>query len=255
MRGGQWSRHTALGVVLAMLAGPLAAQGRDTLTVFAAADLAHVLETLGPRFQQQTGTTVVTVVGASGNLAAQIERGAPADVFFSANTAFVDRLITAGVLVPGTRTLYARGRLALAWPRAGRGLGGLADLLRPEVKRVAIANPETAPYGMAAKQALIARGIWDALRPKLVIGENVRQTLQYAQTGAVEAALVAQSVVAVPEVAWVPVDAALHAPIDQAAAVVARSAHGRAAAEFIGFVTGEGWAVMEQNGFARPAAP
>ncbi len=255
MTGGRWSRRAALAVLVAVLAGPLAGQGRDSLTVFAAADLAHALEELGPGFQQRTGITVVPVIGASGNLAAQIERGAPADVFFSANTGFVDRLITAGVLVPGTRTLYARGRLALAWPRAGAKLRGLEDLARPEVKRVAIANPETAPYGMAAKQALIAKGLWEALQPKLVIGENVRQTLQYAQTGAVEAAIVAQSVVTVPEVASLPVDAALHAPIDQAAAVVARSAHARAAVDFLAYVTGEGWAVMEKSGFARPAAP
>ncbi len=174
---------------------PTQVRGQDSLTVFAAADLAHPFEEIAARFERNTGVKVTLVFGASASLALQIERGAPVDVFFSANKGYVDRLIAGGVLVPGTRTVYARGRLALGWPKFGGALFRLEDLLRPEVRRVAIANPETAPYGQAAKQALKASGLWDPLQPKLVIAENVRQALQYLQAGAVEAGLVGPAVV------------------------------------------------------------
>lgn len=243
----------AVLLLLGMLPAPLAAQ--DTLTVFAAADLAHTLEELGPAYTRRTGTVVLPVLGASGQLATQIERGAPADLFFSANTGFIDRLIAGGHLLGGTRTVYARGRIVLAWPRGAPPLRGLGDLLAPAVKRIAIAHPETAPYGMAARQALVAQGLWERVEAKLVIGENVRQALQYVQTGAVDAAIVAQSVAAVPEVGSMLLPEALHAPIDQGAAVVARSPRQRQAAGFLAFVTGEGWPVMERRGFSRPPPP
>ncbi len=242
-----------LGLALGMLlAGPLAGQGRDSLTVFAAADLALAFDELLPAFQRSTGVVVVPVFGGSGNLAAQIEHGAPADLLLSANTQFVDRLVAAGVALPASRRLYAQGRLALAWPRGKAPLRNLAGLLLPGVRRVAIANPETAPYGLAAREALQTLGLWNALQAKLVIGENVRQAVQYVQAGAADAAIVAQSLVGVPDVASIPVDPALHAPIDQAAAIMTRSPRHRLAASFLAFLTGEGWPVMARNGFARP---
>ncbi len=241
-----------LGVTATPSAG-LMAQSTDTVTVFAAADLAHAFEQIAPMFERRTGVAVTLVFGASAGLALQIERGAPADVFFAANVGYVDRLIEGGVLVPGTKTIYARGRLVLAWPKYGAALFRLDDLLRPEVRRVAIANPEVAPYGLAAKQALEASGLWARLEPKLVIAENVRQALQYLQTGAVEAGLVGPSVVQVSEVNHLLVDARLHHPIDQAAGIGTRSRRAREAAEFLAFITGpEGWPVMAENGFTRP---
>lgn len=237
-------------VILPVQAG---AQARDSLTVFAAADLAHPFERIVARFEASTGVAVTLVFGASASLALQIERGAPVDVFFSANQGYVDRLIAGGVLVPGTRTLYARGRLALGWPKYGAALFRLEDVLRPEIRRVAIANPETAPYGLAAKQALQASGLWDQLQPKLVIAENVRQALQYLQAGAVEAGLVGPSVVQAPEVGYLLIDQQLHQPIEQAGGISSRSRRGREAAEFLAFVTGPGgWPVMAANGFTRP---
>jgi len=243
-------------VALAVLGpGPGAARAwaQDSLTVFAAADLAHPFEDIAARFERRTGVVVTLVFGASASLALQIERGAPVDVFCSANEGYVDRLIAARVLVPGTRTVYARGRLALAWPKYGAALFRLEDLLRPEVRRIAIANSETAPYGLAAKQALEASGLWARLQPKLVIAENVRQALQYLQAGAVEAGLVGPAVVQAPEVGHLLVADTLHQPIDQAAAVAVRSRRARTAAEFLAFVTGPaGWPVMAANGFIRP---
>lgn len=250
-----WRVMVLLGLT-AIPGAELPGQAPDTVTVFAAADLAHAFEQLAPMFQRRTGVAVTLVFGASAGLALQIERGAPADVFFAANVGYVDRLIEGGMLVAGTKTIYARGRLALAWPNYGAALFRLADLLRPEVRRIAIANPETAPYGLAAKQALEASGLWAQLEPKLVIAENVRQALQYLQTGAVEAGLVGPSVGQVSEVNHLLVDERLHRPIDQGAGIGSRSRRAREAAEFLAFVTGpEGWPVMAENGFTRPPAP
>ena len=100
----------------------------------------------------------------------------------------------------------------------------LADLLKPEVRRVAIANPAHAPYGRAAQEALESVGVWERLKPKLVYGENIRHTLQFIETGAVEAGIVALSVAGVPDVRYVPIDPKLHKPLNQVAAVVKRSA-------------------------------
>jgi molybdate transport system substrate-binding protein len=245
-----------LGWLVVCVAG-LASAGAavsPTLTVFAAADLAFAFRELGPRFEQATGATVTLVLGSTGNLAKQVEHGAPADVFFAADQAFVDRLVAKGVLVAETRALYAQGRIVLATARAaGPKLTGLAQLLQPRVRRVAIANPAHAPYGRAAEQALRAAGVWEAVRPKLVYGQNVRHALQFVESGAVEAGIVALSVASVPTIDHVPIDPALHARLDQAVAVVRRSARPGLALSFIQFVNGpEGRAVMKRHGFLLP---
>jgi molybdate transport system substrate-binding protein len=243
---------------LAGVAAPAGAQTpRDTLTVFAAADLALAFPEIGSLFQAQSGAAVNFVFGSSGNLALQIQNGAPADVFFAANLSYVDQLIAKGLLVPGTKTLYARGRIVVAVPRASSiGDPGLRDLLRPEIRRIAIANPDHAPYGIAAREALQSSGLWDSLQQKLVLGDNIRQTLQYVQSGAVDAGIVSLSVANVPEIRFTPIPDSLHQPIDQATAVIRGSRLARLGADFIAFVTGPaGWAVMERDGFSRSPTP
>lgn len=239
-----------------LLVSPAGARGAPEapLVVFAASDLAFALETLAPQFEAATGARTRLVLGSTGNLAKQIENGAPADVFFAANLAFVDQLAAAGAVRPETRTLYARGRIVLATAsRTGIRLRGLDDLARPEVRRIAIANPDHAPYGQAAREALEAAGLWAGLRPKLVYGENIRHALQFLETGAVDAAIVARSIAEVPGVAFVPIDASLHRPLDQAAAVTTRSARPELGRALIRFVTGpEGRLVLERYGFEPP---
>jgi len=118
---------------------------------------------------------------------------------------------------------------------------------------VAIANPAHAPYGRAAEEALRKAGVWEAVRPKLVYGENVRHTLQFMQTGAVDAGIIALSIASVPEVEWVLIDAGLHAPLDQAAAVTRRSPRPELGLAFIQFVNGpEGRPIMKRHGFLLP---
>ncbi len=249
--------RTRLLVALLLAAawpGPARAEGA-ALTVFGAADLAFAFAEIAPLFEQATGARVTLVLGSTGNLAKQIENGAPADLFFAANVAFVDGLAAAGAVRAETRTRYAQGRIVLATAaRGGIRLSGPADLRRPEVRRVAIANPDHAPYGQAAKEALERSGLWAEVRPKLVYGENVRHALQFLESGAVDAAIVALSVANVPGIEYVLIDAALHRPLDQAAAVTTRSRQPDLARAFIRFVTGpEGRAILLRYGFALPA--
>ena len=243
--------------LLALGAAGLARRARAAdaaLTVFAAADLAFALREIVPRFEKALGARVTLVTGSTGNFAQQIRHGGPADVFFAADESFVDRLVAEGVLIRETRTLYAQGRLVLATARVfGEKLTGLQGLLDPRVRHVAIANPVHAPYGRAAQEALRTAGLWEALRPKLVYGENVRHALQFIQTGAAEAGIVARSVANVPEVQWTPVEPALHAPLNQAAAVVGRSPRPELALALIQFVVGaEGRPIMKRYGFVLP---
>ena len=246
-----------LMVVLAGLIGMAAvaaAQPPAVLTVFAASDLGFAFHELVPRFERAFGVKVTLVLGSTGNLARQIEHGAPADLFFAADETFVDRLVAGGTLIAETRTRYAQGRLVLATAQtAGPKLTDLGQLLDARVRRVAIANPVHAPYGRAAREALTTGGLWDAVQPKLVYGENIRQTLQYVQTGAVDAGIVARSIADVPEIEWVPIDPNLHQPLNQAAAVVRRSPHPQLGLSFIHFLNGpEERAIMKRYGFRLP---
>lgn len=254
MTGTVW-RWVGLAACLLLGAsqGTVAA-GPPALTVLGAADLAFAFKEIVPRFERATGAKVTLVLGSTGNLAKQVASGMPADVFFAANQSFIDDLIDQGHAIRETRALYAQGRIVLATAKAfGPKLAGLRDLGDPRVRRVAIANPQHAPYGRAAEDALRAVGLWEALRPKLVYGENIRHTLQFLQTGAVDAGIVALSVADVPEIAWVLIDAALHTPLNQAVAVLRRSAQPELALEFIRFVNGpEGRPIMKRYGFLLP---
>ncbi len=130
---------------------------------------------------------------------------------------------------------------------------GHLDLAQPAVRRIAIANPDHAPYGIAAREALQSAGLWDALQPKLILGENVRQTLQYAETGDVDVAIAALSLSRQEQGRWALVPEALHAPIDQALAVVAGSRHEAAARAFAAYVNSPaGRAIMQRYGFVLP---
>ena len=244
----------ALGLALLLAPRAEAQPAQPALTVFAAADLQMAFGEIRPLFEKAAGARVTLVTGSTGNLAKQIEHGAPADVFFSANEGFVDDLGAAGAIIPQTRALYAQGRLVLAAPRKSAvAVRELADLLKPAVRRIAIANPAHAPYGRAAQEALEHAGVLEQVQGKLVYGENVRHALQFIETGAVEAGIVALSVADVPGIAHVPIDATLYAPLNQVAAVVRRSARPELGAAFIGFVNGpEGRPIMKRYGFLLP---
>jgi molybdate transport system substrate-binding protein len=230
------------------------APSNPELTVAAAADLQFAFTEVAELFEQETGHAVTLVFGSTGQLAQQIENGAPFDLFAAANISFVKQLQQQGLLVDDTVALYARGRIVLAVNRqADITVVTLADLLNPAIGTIAIANPDHAPYGLAAKQALQTAGLWDELQPKIVFGENVRQTLHYIQTGDAMAGIVALSVANVPEVSWVLLDEGLHQPLDQALAVVRTSKQIETARAFASFINGEkGRPIMRNYGFILP---
>jgi molybdate transport system substrate-binding protein len=248
-----WRVLVVAAIVLVAVAAGAQSSASPTLTVYAASDLAFALKEVAALFENAAGAKVTLVFGSTGNLAKQIEHGAPADALFSANEGFVDGLIARGAVIRETRAMYAQGRIVLAVPKGSPAPKDLRALLDPKIRRIAIANPAHAPYGKAAEVALRTAGIWDTVRSKLVYGENIRHALQFLQTGAVDAGIVALSVAAVPEIDWVLLDAALHAPLNQAAVVVRRSPRPELALGFIQFVnSAQGRPIMKRYGFLLP---
>lgn len=231
-----------------------ASAAEKKITVAGAADLSFAFREIAAEFEKETGCHVVLSLGSTGMLARQIEQGAPFDAFFSANRKFVEDLEKGGFILPGTLSLYAEGRIVVAFRSAsGMKIGSLEDLRGK--KRIAIANPEHAPYGMAAMEALKSARLWDELKGSLVYGENIRQTLQYVEAGNAEAGIIALSVAKVPGIEFAEIPSRLHRPISQAAGVVSSSKEAEAARSFIKFVTGpKGSSIMKKYGFLPPPA-
>jgi len=229
------------------------------LQIAAASDLRFALEEIARVFEQQTRVQVRSTFGSSGQLAAQIEQGAPFDAFFSADEDLVRTLARKALIHPDTVRLYAIGRIVL-WVRAASPLDltkGLGALLETRVRFVAIANPQHAPYGQAAVDALRAAGLYDRVRAKLVLGENITQTLQWVQTGNADAGVVALSLAIGPTIRasgryWIIPDS-LHRPIRQAAGVVSSTREPQAARALLAFVNGPaGRRIMRRYGFQFP---
>lgn len=226
----------------------------NELYVAAASDLTAAFEEIGKEYESVNKTKVIFSFGSTGLLTRQIENGAPMDVFAAASVDFIEQLDQKGLILPGTKAIYARGRLTL-WTTKERNLkiSDIKDLTRTEVQRIAIANPDHAPYGMAAREALQSAGIWEAVKPKLVYGENIRQTLQFAETGNVDVAIIALSLSEKSNGQWTLVPDNLHKPINQALAVIKGTKNEKAAREFTAFVNGpQGQAILAKYGFEKP---
>ncbi|HEX5660129.1 MAG TPA: molybdate ABC transporter substrate-binding protein [Polyangiales bacterium] len=221
--------------------------------VAAASDLTRAFEDVRVAFEAASKQPVVLTFGASGMLQKQLASGAPFDVFASANASFVDALVTSKDCLAETRAPYALGHLVL-WSKPGLVAPAqtLAELTDPRFKRIAIGNPESAPYGKAAKEALTRAGLWEQLQPRLVVGENIKQTMQYAESGNAEAALVALSLV-VDAPPYLRVDEAMHAPIDQTLVVCTHGDNAEGGKAFAQFVNSEpGRAIMRRYGLLLP---
>jgi len=252
-RAGNPRRAFLLLCGLALAAGCDRREGRADLLLAAAADLAPALPALAAAFESETGIRVTVTIGASGALAQQILHGAPVDVFASADRARIDEIARAGRVVQGTAAVYAYGRLALV-TAGGVHVTSIHDLAGPDVRRIAIANPESAPYGLAAQTALQRAGLWDSMQARIVIAENVRQTIQYVESGGVDVALTSLSLVRsdgrgrlliVPD--------SLHEPLEQVLAVIAGRPHEREARALARFLThGGGREILRGHGFALP---
>jgi len=246
--------------VLAVLGGWGCANDRDDspadvkpapLRIAAASDLQHALPKIVSRFTEQSKREVTVTFGSSGQLAEQIKGGAPFDLFLAANRSFVETLAQDGLIQPDSLRNYAQGSLVLVvHDSASRSVHSLKDLTRVELKKIALANPETAPYGAAGKQALERAGLWTELQAKVVRSESVAQALQFVRTGNAEAGLVGLGSARVSGLNIVPIDPSLYDPIVQGLGLVSRSGRTDKAREFMTFLLGEpGQSMLRDFGF------
>lgn len=243
----------AIAVVSCVGRQPDAAGTRAPLLIYAASDLQFALDELATAFAAAGHPRPTITFGSTGTLAQQIENGAPADVFFAADEAFVAGLEAKGLTLAGTRQLYAIGRIVLVERQGLAAVTRLEDLLRADVRKVSIANPEHAPYGRAAREALLRTENWTNVSDKIVLGENVSQAFQFVRTGNADAGIVALSLAIGAGARYTLVDGSLHDPIAQAAMVVARTRHSESARAFLAYVNGPlGRPVMKKYGFALP---
>jgi molybdate transport system substrate-binding protein len=266
-RTGKWWRRTigsmitTVGVLAVPACGGSQAASNgdravDSITVAAASDLRPAFEELGAMFEAETGTRVVFSFGSSGQLREQIINGAPFDLFASANADFVDEVIDAGRGVASTKADYALGRIVL-WASPGVALpSDISELADARFRRIAIANPEHAPYGLAAEQALESAGVYSSVESRLVYGENISDTFRIAQSGNAEAGIVALSLAIADGGDYTLVPAELHDPLEQALVVTSTGPAGDAATAFAEYLgSPEGRDVMVSYGFVLPGDP
>ena len=224
------------------------------LIVAAAANLTEAFAEIGPRFTSDTGIRVVFSFGATADLSKQIENGAPFDVFAAADTTHVELLEREGLLTPGTRALYARGRLVM-WLPPGSSLKAVSieDITAKPFERIAIAKPDVAPYGQATVESLQALRIWGQIEAKVVYAQNVSQAKQYAATGHAEVAFIPLALVKPGEGNYIEVSEQSHRPIDQALGIIRDSPKQAAARQFVSFLMSrEGQELLSKNGYSKP---
>ena len=233
----------------------------QTLSVAAAADLQAALPAIAASFEQKTGRKVALTFGSSGNFFTQIQNGAPFDVLLSADVDYPRRLEHTGQAEPGSLYRFATGRIVL-WTRNDSGIDvskGLAALASPQVRRIAIANPDHAPYGRAAVAALRHEHLYDRVEHQLVRGENISQAAQFVESGNADVGIVALSLALAPAMknagTFVEIPESFYPPIEQAAVVLAASRQKPAAHEFVQYLAAaESVRIFATFGFARPLA-
>jgi molybdate transport system substrate-binding protein len=265
--------HTALACAVPLLAGLSIANAADppsapqtthkacgTVTVAAAADLMYAMNEIAANFEKATGCAVRVSTGSSGNFLTQIENGAPFDVFFSADIEYPRKLEAEGLAAPGSTYLYAVGKIVL-WVRNDSRLDisqGLAVLRDPSIQKLAIANPQHAPYGRAAEEALRNAGLYDAVKDRLVLGENISQAAQFVESGNAEAGILALSLALSPGLKekgrYARVPENLYAPIQQGVVLVRASRSAQVAQAFLEYIKSPATtALLERHGFVLPA--
>ncbi|HEX4420487.1 MAG TPA: molybdate ABC transporter substrate-binding protein [Kofleriaceae bacterium] len=228
--------------------------GDHKVRVAAAADLARAFTELATEFKTRTGITLEMEFGSSGLLAKQIEEGAPFSLLAAANISYVDQVIKAGRCDANTARSYARGRIVVWTPNGVTAPASLEELADPRFRKIAIANPEHAPYGRAAKQALQKSGVWPKIADRIVLGDNIQATMLYARNHNADAAIVALSLAVVDDGGTsLPIDPTMHAPLEQAMVVCGTGDDAKAAQQFATFVASkEGREVMTRYGFLLP---
>ncbi|KMT22542.1 molybdate ABC transporter substrate-binding protein [Clostridium cylindrosporum] len=227
---------------------------KTELTVAAASSLKKAFTEIGSEFEKDNNSKVTFSFGATSTLAEQVINGAPFDLFVAANVKDVDKLIEKGALISDTKKLYALGLVGIATPKNSKvQVKTIEDLLNPEIKKIAIANPETAPYGLAAKNALETAGLWDKLKSKMVYGKSISETATLITTGNADAGFIALSLKDDKTLNFNLIDQKMHKPLNQAMAIVKASKNQELAKKFIEYVNSEkGKLIMNKYGFEAP---
>ena len=255
---GRSTETVVLGSATMLLFAALSVRAQE-IHIAAAADLKPAMRELSEKFEKQTRTKVSVTYGSSGNFFSQMQNGAPFDLFFSADIEYPKKLQAAGLADPGTLYKYAVGRIVIWMPATANAdltKQGWNALLDASVKKIAIANPEHAPYGRAAVAALQKAGIYESVKAKLVFGENISQAAQFVQSGNAQAGIVAMSLAVSPAMRdgkrWdIPAD--MHPPLEQGAIVLKGANNRNAAMAFLEFVKSTaGRTVFAEYGFEFP---
>jgi molybdate transport system substrate-binding protein len=212
------------------------------ITVAAAADLQFAMQDIAEQFQKETGKNVKLIFGSSGSFFQQIQNGAPFDIFFSADLNYPKKLEAAGLTEPGSFYQYAKGRIVI-WVSKDSALdvsSGLKSLLNPSIKKIAVANPQHAPYGQAAVAAMQKEGIYDKVKDKFVLGENISQTASFVVSGSADVGIVALSLALSPSMRdkgrYVEIPTDEYPPIEQAGVILNSSKNKEVAKQFLSFI-------------------
>jgi len=228
----------------------------QSITVAAAADLQSAMQEVAERFHKETGKDVKLIYGSSGNFFQQIQNGAPFDMFFSANLDYPKKLEAAGLSEPGSYYEYAKGKIVLWVPKDSTLdlSSGLQALLNPSIKKIAIANPQHAPYGQAAVAAMQKADIYDKVKDKLVLGENISQTASFVVSGSADAGIVALSLALSPNMKdkgrYAEIPATQYPPIEQACIILNSSKNKETAKQFLSLIkTAEITETLRRYGF------
>jgi molybdate transport system substrate-binding protein len=233
----------------------------EELMIAAASDLNFAFKEIVAEYEKSTGGHVKLTLGSSGNFFAQIQQGAPFDLYFSADINYPKKLEEAGLIAPGSLYPYAIGRIVL-WAGKDSHLDlskGLAVLQEPTIKKIAIANPKHAPYGRAAVAAMQYFKVYDLVKDKLILGENISQAAQFVESGACDVGIIALSLAAAPAMkskgTYWEVPAEAHPALEQGAVILKPSKSPEAARQFLEFIQGpNGQEILKRYGFVVPSA-
>jgi molybdate transport system substrate-binding protein len=249
-----WFRLFVFALFAAALARPAMA---ESLTIAAAADLKFAMAEVVKNFRAQRPDDKIEVIyGSSGKFFTQIVNDAPFDMYFSADIEYPRELEKKGLTAGATKP-YAVGRIVLWSLKPELAKTALKDLPNAAIRKFAVANPQHAPYGRRAQEALQHQGVWVAMQPKLVMGENIAHTAQFIDSGAADAGIIALALVLSPNMqgkgAWTLIPDAWHEPLEQGFAITKRAAANRLAKDFADYMAGEpARVVMRRYGFVLP---
>lgn len=242
-----------------MLMFPVGAVAAEEITIAAASDLNFAMKDLVAEYEKTTGNHVKLSLGSSGNFYAQIQNGAPFDLYFSADIGYPKKLEDAGLTVPGSLYRYAVGRIVL-WTGRKSSIDvskGIDALREPAIKKIAIANPKHAPYGRAAVAAMEHYNVYNLTKDKLVLGENISQAAQFVESGACDIGIIALSLALAPPMktagTYWEFPASAHPPIEQGATMLKSSKHQDVSKQFLDFMKdAQGQEIMKRYGFTLP---